>query len=121
MHMRRGVGLIMLAVSAGGFARADDSREEFFEAKVRPVLVQHCVQCHGEKKASAGLRLDSRQAVVRGGESGAAVVPGRADASLLIEAVRHENSDLKMPPDGKLAPDAISALTRWVADGAVWP
>ena len=97
-------------------ARADDA----FEAEVRPVLIEHCQSCHGPEKQKGGLRLDARAALVEGGDTGPAVVPGDVEGSLLIEAVR-QSGDLKMPPKAKLPPDAIAALERWVAAGAPWP
>jgi cytochrome c553 len=93
---------------------------DFFEKKVRPVLVEHCASCHGKTKARGGLRLDSRAAVLKGGESGPAVLPGNPDKSLLIEAVRH-TKDLRMPKKGKLSDGAIADLVAWVQRGAPWP
>lgn len=99
---------------------ASDENGRFFETDVRPLLVEHCQKCHGPKKQEAGLRLDSRQAILKGGDSGPAVVPGKPDESLLIGAVRH-TGDVKMPPAGKLKDRQIVALTQWVREGAVWP
>ena len=93
----------------------------FFEANVRPVLVEHCLKCHGSKKQWAGLRLDSREALLRGGDSGAAIVPGKPNESLLIRAVRHDDEKLKMPEDGKLSDRQITDLVRWVEIGAPFP
>ena len=93
----------------------------FFETNVRPVLVEHCQKCHGSKKQWAGLRLDSREALLRGGDSGAAIVPGKPDESLLIRAVRHDDEKLKMPEDGKLSDRQITDLVRWVEMGAPFP
>ena len=93
----------------------------FFETNVRPVLVEHCQKCHGDKKQWGGLRLDSREALMRGGDSGAAIVPGKAKESLLIRAVRHEDEDLKMPKEGKLTERQIADLVRWVEMGAPFP
>ncbi|MEZ6106128.1 MAG: c-type cytochrome domain-containing protein [Pirellulaceae bacterium] len=94
---------------------------EFFEQRIRPLLVQHCFECHGSDAESieAGLRLDSRSLVLRGGESGAAVSPGQADQSLLIGAVKYES--LEMPPTHKLADQEIADLVRWVNEGVAWP
>ena len=104
-------------------ARCDDSasaaRAEFFETTVRPLLAERCWKCHGAAKSQGGLRLDSRAAALRGGDSGAALVPGRPGSSLLIEAVRYES--FEMPPDGKLPEEAVRALEKWIADGAFWP
>ena len=90
----------------------------FFETNVRPVLVEHCHKCHGSKKQWAGLRLDSREALLRGGDSGAAIVSGEPHKSLLIRAVRQEDEKLKMPEDGKLSDRQIADLVRWVEMGA---
>lgn len=93
---------------------------DFFERQIRPLLVENCQACHGPKQQKGGLRLDSRAGVLAGGDSGPAVVPGQPQQSLLIEAVKHEG-DIKMPPNGRLSQVQIEALTRWVAEGAVWP
>jgi hypothetical protein len=99
-----------------------DANASFFEAKVRPILADHCFRCHGPKKANNGLRLDSRAAILKGGDSGPALVAGAPDKSLLIKAIRYADKDLKMPPDRKKLPaDAIANLERWVKDGAPWP
>jgi hypothetical protein len=94
---------------------------EFFEARIRPILFGNCVNCHGPRKQSSGLRLDSREAVLTGGDSGPAVVPSRPEESLMIQAVAHRHEELKMPPKGKLPDEQVSLLTRWVAIGAPWP
>src|SRR5579871_6226228 len=94
--------------------------DEFFEARVRPVLAEHCWSCHGPAKQRAGLRLDSRTALLRGGDNGPAVVPGDPDGSLLVKAVRRVG-DVKMPPKTALPPPAVEALTVWVKMGAPWP
>jgi len=94
---------------------------EFFEAKVRPVLVASCYPCHSaEKKVRGGLQLDSREALLKGGDSGPAVVPGDPEKSRLIEVVRYAG-ELKMPPRDKLADAAIADLAAWVKMGAPYP
>ena len=93
----------------------------FFESNVRPVLVEHCHKCHGPTKQWAGLRLDSREAILKGGDSGPAIVAEKPDASLLIRAVRHVDDKLKMPANEKLSESQIAALVRWVERGAVYP
>ena len=75
----------------------------------------------GPKKQASGLRLDSREAVLEGGENGPAIVPGDPDKSLLIQAVRQTHEDYKMPPKGKLPDPAVEALAEWVKRGAPWP
>ena len=74
----------------------------FFETSVRPVLSEHCLKCHGPAKQWNGLRLDSREALLRGGDSGPAIVPGQPDQSRLIRAIRHSDDELQMPPESKL-------------------
>ena len=98
-------------------AAADD---EFFERSVRPVLAAHCISCHGARQQKGGLRLDSRAALLRGGERGAAVRPGQPEESLLVQAVTHRG-ELQMPPDGPLPPNVVAALQRWIKEGAAWP
>ena len=93
---------------------------EFFEKQVRPLLVASCSECHGDEKQSNELRLDSREAILKGGERGPAIVPGKPDESLLIQAVR-QSGELEMPPDGKLADEQIAILEHWVEIGAPWP
>jgi hypothetical protein len=92
---------------------------DFFESKIRPVLATSCFPCHSAS-ALGGLRLDSRQALLKGGATGPALTPGDPDKSLLIEAVR-QSGDLKMPKGGKLKKEEIAALEEWVKAGAVWP
>lgn len=99
---------------------ADRSSDDHFEKKVRPLLHEKCFKCHGPEKQKGGLRVDSATGLVRGGEAGPAVVPGKPDESRLIEAVR-QTGDLKMPPDGKLKDQQIADLVLWVKSGAVWP
>ena len=108
--------LIALALPA---AVTDDT--ELFEREVRPVLVGTCLRCHGPEKQNGGLRVDSRESLLKGGDSGPAVVPKDADASLLVTAIRYEHSDLKMPPSAKLPDKDVAGLTEWVRRGAPWP
>src|SRR5262245_44958563 len=105
-------GLLLTALlaaqgSASGQAPTPE-QVRYFEAKVRPVLAEHCQRCHGAKKQWGRLRLDSHAALLRGGESGPAIVPGKPDQSLLIRAIRHLDETLKMPKDGKLTDRQIA-------------
>jgi len=93
---------------------------EFFEKQVRPLLANHCHKCHGPDEQKGGLRLDSRSAILAGGDTGAAVAPGKPDESLLIDAVGYGGL-YQMPPSGKLAESQIATLRRWVELGAPWP
>lgn len=94
---------------------------EFFEKHVRPVLIARCFECHSSdaKKAEASLRVESRTALLAGGESGPAIVPGDPNKSLIIEAIRY--GSLEMPPKEKLTEEEITALVKWVELGAPWP
>src|SRR5438445_920937 len=97
---------------------------EFFESKIRPLFVEHCYSCHSEKteKLKGGLRLDTPESLLKGGSSGPVIVPGDADASLLIKAVRYADPDLQMPPkDKKLPPEKTGNLEAWVKMGAPLP
>src|SRR5262245_53112673 len=115
-----GAALVLAPWLSAG-AGEDAGGEEFFERKVRPVLAGTCVKCHGAKKASGGLRLDSREAMLKGGDSGPAVVPGDADGSLLVQAVRRDDEVSEMPPSEPLAEWVRADLAAWVAAGANWP
>ena len=111
---------LVLCLARWGLASEQFPAEalEFFEKKVRPVLATHCYDCHGPQLQQGGLRLDSREGVLKGGTRGAAVVEGEPDSSWLIRAVRHQ--ELEMPPAGRLSPEQIGALERWVAMGVPW-
>ncbi len=119
------IGFLAVHLACGA-AHADEplaspEQLEFFEKQVRPLLVKHCYECHSveAKRLEATLLLDSRSGHLSGGDSGPAVVPGDADNSLLIEAVRYESYE--MPPQGKLPDQDIDILVRWVEMGAPWP
>ncbi|KAB2648814.1 MAG: DUF1549 domain-containing protein, partial [Verrucomicrobia bacterium] len=96
---------------------------EFFEKHVRPLLADRCFKCHSEQseKLKGGLKVDSRAALLRGGETKPALVPGHPEQSLLIEAINYSNPDLQMPPKIRLSTEEIEALTLWVKHGAPWP
>jgi len=94
---------------------------QFFENRIRPTLATHCTKCHGAEKQKGGLRIDSRSAMIEGGDSGAAVVPGKPEESLLVAAINHADDGPQMPPSKKLQPREIADLTQWVKMGAPWP
>ncbi|HXT58168.1 MAG TPA: c-type cytochrome domain-containing protein, partial [Pirellulales bacterium] len=97
--------VLLIAILAPRQAiRADDAGIDFFEKKIRPLLVEHCYGCHSAsaKKLGGGLLLDHRKGLLRGGDSGAAIEPGKPEASLLITAVRYADDAVQMPPKGKL-------------------
>ncbi|HVX13878.1 MAG TPA: PSD1 and planctomycete cytochrome C domain-containing protein [Pirellulales bacterium] len=131
---RRGVSSLAVAIlfvcQAGPLAAEEAASNltpaatDFFETKIRPVLVQECYQCHSaqaaaQKKLKGGLLLDTRDASRKGGESGPAVVPGKPDESLLVRALRHE--DFEMPPKGKLPDAVIADFVKWIEMGAPDP
>ncbi|EMI21600.1 secreted protein containing DUF1549 [Rhodopirellula maiorica SM1] len=112
------IGLALLCVSEPNSCYAD----EFFESRIRPLLITHCIECHGPKKQESGLRLDSRDGWLRGGDSGPVIVPGDPENSLLIHAVNDSNDAVPMPPDeNKLTAAQIADLVTWVDQGAVDP
>ncbi|MDA0591232.1 MAG: PSD1 and planctomycete cytochrome C domain-containing protein [Planctomycetota bacterium] len=117
------LSVMMVGAATKDVVRADDAARgvEFFEKKIRPLLVKHCYECHGPAEASAKLRLDSRAGWEKGGNGGPAIVPGDPSASLLIRAVSHRDPQLKMPPKeagGKLSDAQIADLTTWIRQGA---
>ena len=125
-------GAVLLAALPLGLQIAAEGRQtaasaqsaagtpEYFEASVRPVLAANCYDCHTDEKMG-GLRLDSREGLLKGGRTGPSIVPGDPDKSLLIQAVRQTREALKMPKGGRLRPAEIDALTEWIQAGAPWP
>ena len=94
-----------------------DEREAFFEAKVRPLLIERCLECHGPDESSADLRFDQNPIA----EKSPVVIAGKPDQSKLIRSVRYVDSSKAMPPDKKLSDEEIAILAQWVTDGAYWP
>ncbi len=125
--IRRHTRLMLLAaislapIAARGQENIPPAQLEFFEKKIRPVLVQKCYECHSAKadEVKGGLLLDTRDGIRKGGESGHAVVPGEVEASLLIDSIRHES--LEMPPEEKLSDEVIADFVKWVRMGAPDP
>ena len=101
-----------------GTARADDER---FEKTIRPLLAGTCFRCHGGEREGGGLRVDGREALLKGGDSGPAVVPGKPEESLLLEAIGRMGDAPKMPPQKALGAEAVAAVRQWIAEGAPWP
>lgn len=119
--------LIFSALTGPTLLAADaaltDEQVNFFERKIRPVLVEKCYECHSAtaKKIKGGLKLDTKEAVMHGGENGPAVVPGKPEDSLLIEAIRYSNKDNQMPPKTKLPDSVVKDFEQWVKMGAPDP
>jgi hypothetical protein len=111
------VRLLLSVCVFGAVALADSV--DFFEKRVRPILANHCLSCHGSAKQFANLRLDSRERILKGGDRGPAAIAGNTTDSLILKAVRHEG--IQMPMGGKLKPDEIASLEQWVRDGLPWP
>ncbi len=120
------VGLIAIMSTATEPLRADEAVDAgiaYFETHVRPILVERCYSCHSTKaqKSEGGLRLDARDAWLKGGDRGAAVVPGDSKNSLLLHAVRYSDPEFQMPPTEKVSDEAIATLEAWVRMGAPAP
>lgn len=106
-------------IASSNYAKAEDFT--FFESNIRPILIEHCYECHAEgKKIRGGLLLDTKTGVLKGGDTGPAIIPGNPDNSLFMKAILHQG-DLKMPPKGKLSPTAINNIKEWIAKGAADP
>ncbi|HEX4131997.1 MAG TPA: DUF1553 domain-containing protein [Pirellulales bacterium] len=125
--MARLVSLLLLALAVSAappVARGDDdarAAEQFFESKVRPILVENCHKCHAGEKHKGNLRLDSLHAMLAGGDAGPAIVPGDPEHSLLLHVLSYSDDYVQMPPSKKLPDAQIAAIDQWVKLGAVWP
>ena len=110
--------LMALGAIAAGVAPADDA---LFESAIRPVLVNTCFRCHGGERVSGGLRVDSREALVVGGDSGPAIVPGDPARSILVEAIARHGDVSAMPPeaDKALLPEQVAAFEHWISADAL--
>lgn len=115
------IALHSQAMFADDPANARTAQVQFFESKIRPLLVEHCVRCHGEKKQESELRLDTWDGISKGGLGGPIVVAEKPEASLLITAVGYQDNNLQMPPDKKLSPQQVKDLTEWVKLGMPHP
>ena len=115
--------LIFLAAAGWPVAGAAADGIDFFEKQVRPLLIEHCYECHSEKagERNGGLWLDRKAGWAEGGDSGPAIVPGKVESSLLIQSIRYGNEDLQMPPDNRLSAEHVAILEKWVAMGAPDP
>lgn len=128
LHWPRQLKALLIIITAcivflvGATARADDD-VEFFEKRIRPVLVERCFKCHSASspKPKGGLRVDRRAALLDGGESGAAIVTGKPDESLLVKAIAWSGVVSEMPPDGKLPDRVIADFREWIARGVPFP
>ncbi|MBI1313328.1 DUF1553 domain-containing protein [bacterium] len=112
-----------ITLAEGPVKRTEFSDDDlnFFESKIRPLLVAKCGDCHGPDEQESGLRMDSWAGIVQGGKAGSLIVPGKPDSSLLIVAVNYQDNDLRMPPDGRLSKQEVADLKRWIEIGAPHP
>ena len=124
MRLRPHLLLILLVVPATALASETPpftrAQEDFFEAKIRPLLAAKCLECHGPSTQEAGLRIDSRNALIKGSEKYPVVVAGQPEKSPLLKAIQ-QTADLKMPPDEKLSADQVDAFRQWIKMGLPWP
>ena len=119
---------VALVVLSGGVQAEPNeavqaARVEFFEKKVRPILADHCYACHSaDTKPSGGLRVDDRNGLLTGGNTGPAIVAGDPAKSLLLKRVTQKEEKKRMPLEGKhLTDEQVAVLTTWIKDGAAWP
>src|SRR6476619_3177762 len=119
LMMRHALFLLLCYAPAATAAptKADPAGLDFFETKIRPVLVEHCYKCHAAeaKIIKGGLRLDSRAGLLKGGDTGPSVVPGQAEKSLLLKALKYDG--IEMPPKGKLAESVVKDFATWITMG----
>lgn len=115
--------VLLVVVPFSVAAETDVAGTEFFETKIRPVLVEHCFECHSAKAQppEGKLRLDSRDALRKGGKTGPSLVLGKPEASLIIKSLRYTDEDLQMPPNGKLPDTVIADFEKWISLGAPDP
>ena len=117
------VAILILATSHSALSAQDFAARhiEFFESRIRPLLINSCIECHGPQRQEGELRLDSRAAILTGGSRGSAVTDMRALSGPLLDAVGYKHDDLQMPPDGPLTDREVGDLRRWVKLGMPWP
>ena len=120
----RQLKITLAFLASGSIVHANNSEGiEYFETHIRPLFVEHCYECHSAdaKELKANLYLDSRTGWQIGGDSGPAIIPGKPEDSLLLNAISYTNSDLEMPPKNRLPDSKIQHLKSWIAMGAPAP
>ena len=120
--MRYWISLPAILVATALAGQEESASTRLFEEKIGPILAARCFKCHGPEapKPKGGLRLDSREAALKGGDTGPAFVPGKPQESLLLKAVAWSDPDLRMPPKEKMPAAEVELLRQWVAGGAAW-
>ncbi len=117
-----GSAVLLLAIVSAAHGE-EQKKAEFFEKRVRPILVSECYSCHSSQTAEpkGSLRVDLREHLLKGGDFGPAIIPGKSAESLLIQAVKYQDVGLTMPPKKRLTEQQIADLSQWINDGAYWP
>ena len=118
-----GVVILLNGLAAPTRVRGDEAGWEYFERHVRPLLAENCFGCHAEKKQEGGLRLDSRAAILAGGDSGPAAEPGadtKSADSLIMQAVEYRGLEMPPPPKRKLTKEQVRHLRNWIQMGLPW-
>src|SRR6185436_18254089 len=120
--MRPTLLVLVLLLSPAAVGQDDPAAAKLFQEKVGPILTARCYKCHSADapKPKGGLRLDSRDAALKGGDTGPALVPGKPAESLLIKAVNGDDADLQMPPKEKMPAGEVEILKQWISKGAAW-
>src|SRR5688572_5958390 len=121
--MARALIILLLALGSQPLRLWAAEDFAFFRDKVEPLLSKHCYECHSARseKIKGGLLLDSKAGLLKGGDTGTALIPGDPENSMIIIAVRHEDPDLQMPPKKKISDEEIAVLEKWVKSGAPDP
>src|SRR5436305_7837466 len=114
------LAILVNSATVEAAAAAEPGSAEFFETQIRPVLAACCFECHGAKRQESDVRLDSREGMLIGNSDGPVIVPGDAEKSRLVKAVRRKG-EIKMPPEKPLPEPAVEALAIWIKAGAPWP
>ena len=115
------LAFLCLALNTCAVSASDIKGITFFERHIRPLLIDQCLECHTPEKLKGGLRLDTLQGMLEGGDSGPALTLGNPKESLIIKAVQYSNAELQMPPKNKMGQGTIEHLREWMAMGAPWP
>lgn len=110
---------LALLCGVAALAAAADRGERYFDTKVAPILTRRCLGCHNQELKDGGISFRDPASLLKGGQRGPAIVPGKPDASLLVVALKHQG-ELQMPPGPKLPSKEIKILTEWIRRGAVW-
>jgi cytochrome c551/c552 len=118
-NRRLPLAVCLLALRALAPAQSETTAAQFFDDRVEPILSKRCLGCHNHELKGGGISFEDRDSLLKGGHRGPAIVPGKPDESVMIQAVR-QDGELKMPPGAKLSDPDIETLAEWISRGAVW-